>query len=85
MLIYLRVLCKFHTLLLLHIEGSQIKQVKKYTYLKSIVSSDADYEKEVKRRIVLAKTAFMKLRCLLTNMSLRMNQRIRSLLIRFLL
>ena len=42
----------------LDIDGIKIKQVENFEYLGSLVTSDAKPDQEIKRRIVIAKTAF---------------------------
>ena len=42
----------------LDIDGIKIKQVEKFEYLGSLVTSDAKSDQEIKRRIGIAKTAF---------------------------
>ena len=42
----------------LDIDGIKIKQVGKFEYLGSLVTSDAKSDQEVKRRIGIAKTAY---------------------------
>ena len=63
----------------IYIGGRQIKQVQEFKYLGSIVSEEADCEKEIKKRIVLAKTAFINIRNLITNLSMRMDLKVRLL------
>ena len=56
-----------------------IKQVSAFNYLGSTITEDARCMKEIKRRIVLAKSAFSKLSNILRNTSLSMRTRMRVL------
>ena len=56
-----------------------IKQVSAFNYLGSTITEDARCMKEIKRRIVLAKSAFSKLNNILRNTSLSMRTRMRVL------
>ena len=48
------------------IDGQQIEQVRSYMYLGSLISEDGRCEKEVKRRIMIARTTFTNMRTLLS-------------------
>ena len=50
----------------LDIDGIKIKQVEKFEYLGSLVTSDAKSDQEIKRRIGIAKTAFKGMSNMLT-------------------
>ena len=55
------------------------KQVSAFNYLGSTITEDARCMKEIKRRIVLAKSAFSKLNNILRNTSLSMRTRMQVL------
>ena len=59
------------------IEECPVEQVKEFTYLGQLVTSDAKSDKEIKRRIMLAKNAFMKLKPILTNTNISIRTRMR--------
>ena len=63
----------------LKVKDQIIKQVSAFNYLGSTIIEDAGCMKEIKRRIVLAKSAFSKLSNILRNTSLSMRTRIRVL------
>ena len=63
----------------LKLGDKDIKQVSSFNYLGSIITEDARCEKEIKRRIALAKSAFSKLSKLLRNRSLSIRTRMRVL------
>ena len=61
----------------IRLENQQIKQVEHFTYLGSRITEDGRSEGEIKRRIGIAKTAFGRLRKILTNVRMRMDVRMR--------
>ena len=61
------------------VKNQQIVQVSSFNYLGSIITEDARCTKEIKRRIVLAKSAFSKLDNILRNGTLSMRTRLRVL------
>ena len=52
-----------------------VRQTEEFIYLGSIVTSDGRCEKEIRKRIILAKNAFGKIRNLVTNTKLSMSTR----------
>jgi len=64
---------------LLKVKNQNIKQVSSFNYLGSTISEDARCVNEIKRRIILAKSAFSKLDKILRNVSLSMKTRLRVL------
>ena len=63
----------------INIHGNPLKQVNKFKYLGTILTSDGKSQTEVRRRIGQAKTAFLKMKNILTNRSLSMEVRKRVL------
>ena len=63
----------------LKVKDQIIMQVSAFNYLGSTITEDARYMKEIKRRIVLAKSAFSKLNNILRNTSLSMRTRMQVL------
>ena len=63
----------------LKVKDQIIKQVSAFNYLGSTITEDARCKKEIKRRIVLAKSAFSKISNILRNTSLSMRTRMRVL------
>lgn len=61
------------------INNTNIKQVNNFKYLGSTMTSDGRSTTEIKKRIGIAKTAFQKMRPLLTNLKLNIKTRIRAL------
>ena len=61
------------------VKDETIKQVAAFNYLGSTITEDARCEKEIRRRIALAKSAFSKLDKLLRNPTLSLNTRMRIL------
>ena len=59
----------------INIDNNQIEQVDKFNYLGSILTSDGRCDEDIKRRISLAKDAFGKLSCIITNRSLTIDLR----------
>ena len=62
----------------LKIEDTEIKQVKSFNYLGSLITDDGKCDSEIKRRIGMSKQAFQKLKRVLKDrkMSLRTRKRI---------
>ena len=63
----------------LKIHQEPIKKVEEFQYLGSIVTADARSTTEIKRRIGIAKTAFRKMKNLLTNGRLSIETRTRAI------
>ena len=63
----------------LKVKDQIIKQVSAFNYLGSTITEDARCMKEIKRRIVLTKSAFSKLNNILRNTSLSMRTRMQVL------
>ena len=63
----------------LKVKKQTIKQVSSFNYLGSTITEDARCDKEIKRRITIAKSAFSKLDKILRNVSLSMKIRLRML------
>ena len=61
------------------IDGARIKQSSAFVYLGSIISQDERCNKEIERRILIAKNAFNSMRTLLTNNNLGIQTRVRAL------
>ena len=61
------------------VKNQTIKQVSSFNYLGSTITEDARCDKEIKRRITIAKSAFSKLDKILRNVSLSMKIRLRML------
>ena len=59
----------------ININGQVLEQVERYMYLGSIVTRDAGCVDEIKTRINIAKSAFNKVKHLVTNRSISMNLR----------
>ena len=57
----------------------RIKQAESFTYLGSVIADDGRSDTEIRRRIGAAKTAYVRMRPLLANMSLDINLRVRVL------
>lgn len=62
-----------------YVQGRIINQVERFKYLGSIISEEANCEKEIKTRIGIAKTAFGKIKKMLTNITMNMGLRLRLL------
>lgn len=60
---------------LITIGGEQLKQVESFSYLGSLLTSDGRSDKEIKRRIGIAKSAFESLRRLITNRKISIDTR----------
>src|SRR6218665_1475730 len=48
------------TTMMIVIEGERIEEVKEFCYLGSMISNDAKYHREIRRRIAMGKEAFLK-------------------------
>ena len=57
------------------IDGEALEQVEKYKYLGSVITQDGRCKEEIKTRIGIAKTAFNKIKTLVTNRSLSLTLR----------
>ena len=57
------------------LEGSPIQQTNLITYLGSIIKEDGRCEKEVKRRIEIVRSAFIKMNKILTSRKISINTR----------
>ena len=62
-----------------NVRGRNIKQVENFKYLGSIISENTNCEKEIKTKIGVAKTAFGKMKKMLTNIPMNMDLRLRLL------
>ena len=62
-----------------NVQGRTINQVENFKYLGSIISENTNCEKEIKTRIGVAKTAFGKMKKMLTNITMNMDLRLRLL------
>ena len=63
----------------INIHGNPLKHVDKFKYLVTILTSDEESQTEIRSRIGQAKTAFLKMKNILTNKSLSMEVRKRVL------
>ena len=63
----------------LRIGDAHIKQVQKFNYLGSVITSDGRYNTEIKKRIGMAKDTFQKLGKVLRNHKLAMETKKRVL------
>ena len=63
----------------LFIQQEPVKDGKEFQYLGSILTVDGRSTTEIKRRIGIAKTAFRKMRSLLTNSRLAVKTRVRAI------
>ena len=61
------------------LDGQKLEQTRQFDYLGSLITSDCRCEKEIRRRIVLAKKAFTEKRSILTDKPLKIALRIRLL------
>ena len=59
----------------INIRGNSLKQVNKFKYLGTILTSDGKSQAEIRNRIGQAKTAFIKMKNILANRSLSMEVR----------
>ena len=63
----------------IYVNGQQLKQVRSFKYLGSTISEDGRCDSDIKTRIAISKTAFNKVKSLLTNRSIPMSLRRRFL------
>ena len=63
----------------LYLEGTLIKQVQKFIYLGSVITTSGKCDPEIKRRIALAKDAFQRLEHILRNRKISMETKKRVL------
>lgn len=63
----------------LKVNGELIKQTRSFNYLGSLITEDARCVKEIKKRVILAKSAFSKLKSILTNQKMSLETRLRVL------
>ena len=60
------------------IDGQHIEQVTSYMYLGSLITEDGRCEKEIKRRIMIARTTFTNMRTLLSCRGIHLKTRLRA-------
>ena len=63
----------------IEVQGNILKQVQSFIYLGCLISSDARCEKEIRRRIGIAKSSFTSMNKVLTSRNIDMAVRIRVL------
>ena len=61
------------------IDGEQIEQVTSYMYLGSSITEDGRSEKEIKRRIMIARSTFTNMRTLLSCRGIYLETRLRTI------
>ena len=61
------------------IDGEQIEQVASYMYLGSLITEDGRSEKEIKRRITIARSTFTNMRTLLSCRGINLKTRLRAI------
>ena len=61
------------------IDGQHIEQVTSYMYLGSLITDDGRCEKEIKRRIMIARTTFTNMRTLLSCRGIHLKTRLRAI------
>ena len=61
------------------IDGQHIEQVTSYMYLDSLITEDGRCEKEIKRRIMIARTTFTNMRTLLSCRCINLKTRLRAI------
>ena len=61
------------------IDGQHIEQVASYMYLGSLISEDGRSEKEIKRRIMIARSTFTNMRTLLSCRGINLKTRLRAI------
>ena len=61
------------------IDGEQIEQVASYMYLGSLITEDGRSEKEIKRRIMIARSTFTNMRTLLSCRGINLKTRLRAI------
>jgi hypothetical protein len=62
-----------------NINGESIKQVVRFNYLRSTITSDGRCDEEIKKRIALSKQAFQKMNPILKNRTISINTKARVL------
>ena len=68
---------QIHTNINIVIDGQHIEQVTANMYIGSLISEDGRCEKEIKRRIVIARTTFTNMRTLLLCRGINLKTRLR--------
>ena len=63
----------------INVDGEALDQVKSYQYLGQIVTDDGRCDTEIKRRIGIAKTSFVKMKDVLTSKRMMLSTRKRLL------
>ena len=61
------------------LDGTPIKQSNSFVYLGSMITHDARCNKEIEKRIIIAKNAFSSMKTLLTNNRIGIQTRIRAM------
>ena len=61
------------------IDEEQIEQVTSYMYLGSLITEDGRSEKEIKRRIIIARSTFTNIRTLLSCQGINLKTRLRAI------
>ena len=61
------------------IDGQQIEQVTSYMYFGSLITEDGRCEKEIKRRIMIARTTFTNMRTVLSCRGINLKTRLRAI------
>ncbi len=61
------------------IDGQHIEQVTSYVYLASLITEDGRSEKEIKRRIMIARSTFTNMRTLLWCRGINLKTRLRAI------
>ena len=61
------------------IDGEQIEQVASYMYLGSLITEDGRSEKEIKRRIMIARSTFTNMRTLVSCRGINLKTRLRAI------
>ena len=61
------------------IDGQHIEQVTSYVYLGSLITEDGRSEKEIKRRIMIARSTFTNMRTLLSCRGINLKTRLRAI------
>ena len=63
----------------IYLDNEKIKQVQEFEYLESIITSDVKCDKDIKRRIAIAKKKFIEKKCIFTNSKVSIETRKRYL------
>ena len=63
----------------IYLDNEKIKQVQEFEYLESIITSDVKCDKDIKRRIAIAKKKFMEKKSIFTNSKISIETRKRFL------